>query len=483
MSEKKNIMLFFYRFMEFRLFFQTGLLKELADKNNVIVIVPEETIDSIRKCIDFDITIAYTNQGKMTVKDEFKGYGLSSHIQRLMAFVYAEHKGQIRNVTPKLHFKALRKQVEKASLKSRAFNEANIMLAKLTSRSLIFRRILQHVFAKVTYKPLLADLFQEHNPDLCVVGSFGVAADGLVMLEAKKRNVPVAVVLQTWDRTSSKGYPVVPPDYVLTWSHVTADEAHYFLDVAKERIFVDGAPLWDQFFNNPMPIPRDRFFEMFSLDPTKKLIYFAMNSLAYHDGNMKLMLELSEIVANGMDSEDVQMLIRLHPSYFSAHEEKEEMYRLAQKLEKMPGIHINKPDLISEVDGLLFTDEDQRIQAASFYHCDLTISCISTYMIESSIFDKPAINIEFGRWKTNLYDIDVSDYIVHHLKRIYDLEAIYRVKSMEELKTAISSILKNPNEKSAQRKQLVDQEIPVNRGNSVSFFAKRLTQIAQSHKA
>lgn len=476
--KKPTVILFFYRFMEFRLFFQTGLLNLLADKVRTVVVVPEESVRSVLQQVPPSVVVEATTQGKKTVRDEFKGRGISSIVSRILAFVYATPSDGEANITPALHFAAIRKQVKKRGLRSRISTELLIAAATFASRQRWVRSLLQSLFARTAYEPTLESLFQKHSPNLAVVGSFGVSADGLAMLEAKRQGVPVCVVLQTWDRTSTKGYPTVPPDFALTWSNVTANEAIKFLDVKKENVFIDGAPMWDSFFTKEEVLDRVRFCNLFGLNLDKPIIYVAMNSLAYHQGNLNLLRELAAMVGFPSFGGSIQMLIRLHPSYFSAQDEKVEMDALIDEISTLDGVFINRPSLVSEQDGLVFTREDLAVQSSSFQHSSLTISVISTYMIESAIFDKPAINIEAGRWQTNLYDIAVSDYQVHHLKRIYDYDAVYRVSDLSDLPDLVDHILRNPEEKAVQRAQLVDTEIPVNRGCATEAFANRIYQLA-----
>lgn len=482
MTRRPRILLFFYRFMEFRLFFQTGMALKLADHADVVVVVPESAVASTRVMVGDRITVVGSSHSKKTVLDDFRGNSIGDIIGRLLAFVYAWRPGGPNNITPQLHFRALRQQARRRGLLSVLATEAMIGMARLASALRPVRRALQWVYAQAAYEPSLSGIFAEYDPDVIVVGSFGVSTDGLAMLEAQRRGVPTVVVLQTWDRTSSKGYPTVAPDYVLTWSDVTADEAHYFLDVPRNRVFVDGAPLWDSFFNNPCPMTRENFCAAFGMDPQSRIVYFAMNSLGYHGGNMTLMRSLAEMVRDSDFGTPAQLLIRLHPSYFSAGREKADMDALAAELSGYEKVFIDRPKTVEEADGLLFSAEDQAIQAASFYHCDMTVSVVSTYMIESAIFDKPAINVECGRWVSSLYDMDVSEYVVQHLKRIYDYNAVYRVRSMSELRQTVSAVLRNPNERTFQRRRLIDVEIPVNRGTAHAAFCRRLTQLAAAHQ-
>ena len=479
-TDRPVIILFFYRFMEFRLFFQTNMINLLQEDANVVVVVPDEVKQNVQKVVNDNVTVEGSSIGKLTVLDEFKKGSINDFIARILAFVYTKKIGKPHNITPKLHLKAIIERAHEQGKKAILETYFIVLLSKMASHFYFIRKLLQQIYAWTVPRKNMAALFKKYKPNLVVVGSFGVSADGWVMVEAKKQKVPTVVVLQSWDRTSSKGYPTVTPDYLLTWSHVTADEAHYFLDIQRQNIFIEGAPLWDDFFVDEVPISKADFFKIFDFNENTPLIYFAMNSLAYHQGNIDVMQKLGKMIEEKIFVPNIQLLIRFHPSYLSSSKEKKDMKALLAKLEKIKGIAINYPETVEE-SGLLFTQKDKDIQCSSFFHCTLTISSVSTFLIESAIFDKPAINLLCGTWKTNLYDIKIKDYIIQHLKRIYDYKCTYNIESLDELPTSISDILKFPQQREFFRKQLVNTEIPVNRGNSKKYFCDRIINLAKNN--
>ena len=78
-------------------------------------------------------------------------------------------------------------------------------------------------------------------------------------------------------------------------------------------------------------------------------------------------------------------------------------------------------------------------------------------------------------------DIKIKDYIIQHLKRIYDYKCTYNIESLDELPTSISDIIKFPQQREFFRKQLVNTEIPVNRGNSKKYFCNRIINLAKNN--
>jgi len=112
-----------------------------------------------------------------------------------------------------------------------------------------------------------------------------------------------------------------------------------------------------------------------------------------------------------------------------------------------------------------------------FRACDVTVSIMSTWMIESSIFDKPNICIEYGRYQTELYDFDLSEYLAEHIVRIYAYDAVYRVRSPQQMIESISRALAHPEEKSEARQRLAAAETGPNKGHARAAFLHNLLKI------
>ena len=55
--------------------------------------------------------------------------------------------------------------------------------------------------------------------------------------------LPTVSLIQSWDKTSSLGYPLVTPDKVIVWSDVMKWEAETFHDLSPDNIDVGGVPL------------------------------------------------------------------------------------------------------------------------------------------------------------------------------------------------------------------------------------------------
>lgn len=81
-----------------------------------------------------------------------------------------------------------------------------------------------------------------------LVGSLGLDVDENVIKESKSMKTKSIVLTQSWDRTVCIGYPVIELDYMFVWNKHMNEECVDFLDIKKNKIFVVGTSVWDNFF-------------------------------------------------------------------------------------------------------------------------------------------------------------------------------------------------------------------------------------------
>ena len=66
-------------------------------------------------------------------------------------------------------------------------------------------------------------------------------ADALFLADAQKFTVRSAVVIQSWDRTSNKGYPTVRPDYAMLWNEIMRQEC-LCISSSNQELFLSREP-------------------------------------------------------------------------------------------------------------------------------------------------------------------------------------------------------------------------------------------------
>lgn len=484
MPHKPVVFLFCYRFFDIRLLVSAGVITQLAKHSKVVLLAPADIVSMLRGFFGNSITVEAIGFDKDIFEErgasspEFK-QKLRAYLTLFLGFIYGNQHLK-PNISADLHMRSYLERMAKQSSVALLKAKFATLVSGLISKNLTLRRLIQRLYSWTASNNAHADLYEKYKPELIVTTTFGLSVDGLILTEAKMRDVPTCVIVQSWDKTSTKGYPAQRPDYAILWSDITAMEAEMYLDMPGANIYVEGSPLWDAYFNIKEIPNRQKYCETLGLEPDKKIIFVSIGSPCYHDGNKALIELLIEKHREDLFSEPVQLIFRLHPGYLTYDLEFDDFKKFLMRFENEKGVIFSNPASVSEGDGYhLFEEQDFHDLAAAFTHCAVSVSIVSSHLIESAIFDRPAIGIEYGRWVNEMYDFDLSKYTAEHLYRVYRTDAVYRAFNPEQMLSQIDEALKNPDLMQKQRKDLVDQELPVNRGSAAENTALRLKYLAE----
>lgn len=482
--DSKTIFFFCYRLLEFRLFLNTGILEKCAKKARIVLIVPPKFVEDVAKLVPDNVII------EPLCYENFKGasgaYGrldiLRNFLHGIFSYIFPLPKGYMRCVSQAFLMDAYWRRCKRQGVKRIFIGLFGLGLAWLASHSMGVRRTLQKLYAFSARNKAHQTLFTKYKPNLVVVGSMGLDADGLALYEAQQNHCRTVVTTQTWDRSTCKGYPPISPDDVIVWSQHMADEVHYYQNIARQNIHIEGAPVWDHIFREDERQDRDVFIKSIGLNPDKPIVYYPMSSDFWHQYTISTVKKLVEERKKGV-LQDVQFIFRMHPYYLRNEEKRAELFDAIGNVDENEGIFFDRNETSNVGGGLVLSETDKYFQANCYYNSDLSISVVSTCMVESILCDLPAINMEFGRWETGDKEVDIKDYTLHHLYRIYSYDAIERVRDFGDLISSIRNQLDSKKDRSQQRISLMEGETPINRGSAASSYASRLLNLSdQSHE-
>lgn len=468
---KKRIVVFCNKYLGFTLLASGGVLADLIGAFDITIITAASAEESIRAVTGG--RCAVTTYDIKPGKFREAIYGTVSDI---LGMTYAR-SGERRNRTGILHRKAHLKLVKNKGAGERLHKKIIVALSVLAEHSDLVRTILQTIFYMTAPKAELAAMIGKIDPVLCIATTAGLEEDGVFFAASRKLGIPCLALIQSWDRTASKGYPTVTPDHCIVWNAAMAEEAGIFLRIPKNRVYVEGAPPWDNYLSERGPLSareKTEFFGKWSLDENKKLVFVALNAQATHGENLQMIRDICEAVRGG-HFPGVQFMLRSHPGYLIEREKTKEIETAFSEC-RSPDVHMMHPIVIDPaIRNHIVTDEDRKFMHDMFRACNVTVSMMSTWMIESAIFDKPNVCIEYGRYITGLYDFDLSEYQAEHIARIFSYDAVYRARSAAALMNLIRQALDNPGELAAQRKKLAETETGPNKGRArQAFLAKTL---------
>ena len=309
----------------------------------------------------------------------------------------------------------------------------------------------------------------------------GLDADGLVLAESKKNKITSLVINQSWDRVVCKGYPTCHPDYFFVWNNHMKTEAINYLDMSEERIKILGSPSWDYIFRKDNLLSKKEFFSQINLDPTKKTVYYPLNSAFWHDELIKNLEDIYNAIINQKLNKDLQIVMRVHPNYWADDKIRIELFNKLEIFKNLKNIYIdyNKVKKIGKLPHLEKSDLDFTLNC--YNHCDICLSVISSSMIEMIFCGKPSLNFMYGKWKLPGETLDIVDYKLHHLEKLYEYDIIKHVFNIDDL----FDKLNNLNEfkiSSIDQKRMIDGEASVNLGKAAQVYSEEIYKLSKKNE-
>jgi CDP-glycerol glycerophosphotransferase (TagB/SpsB family) len=236
--------------------------------------------------------------------------------------------------------------------------------------------------------PIYADLFEKYRPSLVIAGSPGFRQDRFLLREAAGRKIPTASAMISWDSSSSYGLPGAPVDWMTCWSEIQKRELMGGADWQAERVNVGGMPPYDNYLRHTWVMPRQKYFQLHELDPSRKLLSYASSFVSWSP-NIQNVEALVNLVASEQLNEPCQLLVRLHPIHMSGHYVAE-ADRIRQLARQHPHIHVVEP---TPMGSMGHYGEDVTERTSMMANSDIFLTVYSTMCVEASFQEKPIISV------------------------------------------------------------------------------------------
>jgi hypothetical protein len=318
---------------------------------------------------------------------------------------------------------------------------------------------------------LYTDLFEKYHPDMVIASTPGWRIDRYLLREAARRGVETMTVIVGWDNPSSYAIPGAPVDWATCWSQLQKDELVDGSDWDPEKVNIGGIPSYDGYFRKSWLMPRDEYFRLHGLDPSRKLISYAC-SFVHFAPNLPNVEALARLVESTDLTEPCQLLVRLHPSHFQDQpqifaEERAAIHALEQKY---PHVHVVRPVALGGSLGY-YGGEDMDEKSSMMAHSDVFVTVYSTMVVETAVHDTPIVACCIdvpGGWNTpgkfSLSLKAIGNWPTH--KRFREAKAGRVATNESQLREALNAYLQNPQLDAAQRKAFIEQEITYTDGSA-----------------
>lgn len=278
------------------------------------------------------------------------------------------------------------------------------------------------------------------------------------LVAAMQLKIPAGTFIFSWDNLASKGRMLGTFDYFLVWSDLMKEELLYFYQKVKnEEVIVVGTPQFEPYVMEKYTTDKQVFFDKFKLDIAKKTICYSCADVSIGKNDPLVIAAIAKAIRNHSLKGEVQLLVRTSPA--------EDDSRFKTIKEAYPEIKWNVPKWLLTRENhaeswsqRIPSEEDIKDLRALLTFVDLNVNMCSTMSLDFMLFNKPVINTVFGNETNGLYN-DQRFLNYDHYKKVVESGAVVIAKNETELVMAINRAMENPEEKTTQRKAMIDLQI------------------------
>lgn|GEM_PF-977587 len=287
---------------------------------------------------------------------------------------------------------------------------------------------------------LVKALYDKYQPNLVIFTRlFGTNLH--VIKEAKKREIPVLCLVESWDNLISKGPLSVIPDRMAVWNEgmkIEADELHNF---PISEVDVVGVPQFDLYADAKCLVERKQFFSTLGMDPGRKLVVYAASTEGLIPNEPDIVETVCRIIQQGLLERPAQLIVRLHP--ITSPQLRSEYQR---RFSGRPHLFLQSPGRLSSLhDGWDPTWSDMLMLASTLFYAEVVVNVASTITIDAAVLDRPILCIAFGGGGEKHYSTGFGGIFDRsHYRKLVETKGLELVYSEEELVDALNGHMANP---------------------------------------
>ncbi len=319
--------------------------------------------------------------------------------------------------------------------------------------------------------PGFGKLLDDDRPD-AVIYSYMIPAGFECLKEARRRQIPLILMVASWDNPTSKGPLTVVPDYSIVWSEQMRDEMKEYHGLPPDRMEIAGVLYFENYFHPERLLGRGESCRDLGIPEDRKIIHFATGDSAIMNCNQEFIRILHRILESGQLSMPSHLLVRVSPK------DKFELYR---EFEGLPNLTVQYPSGRGEVYGghKWIPDPGEELERAStIRNSDVILSVSSSMVLDASCFDVPTINLAYdagmpaAKWES----VD-RFYLYTHALPVLEEEATLVVKNDDELVAALKVALEKPETKREERARLLRRLVQFTDGKTHERLAEAFARL------
>jgi CDP-glycerol glycerophosphotransferase (TagB/SpsB family) len=353
------------------------------------------------------------------------------------------------------------------------------LVNRTAARSVVFQKSSRALERRLNRSEEIHELLSGLRPDLLVVFTPFGQNDTLYLLHAIELGIPVVCEMLSWDNITSKGTPLLMPDYFISWGPIMTQEMIKWYGFPPEKIFECGVPHFDVYRRTEKFTPRDALLREFNLNTGRPYIFYGMVARIFVPNEMEIVRWLVERINSNSFSKPCSLIIRPHPQMVSGY------YSNGKDLDNLrsltgPNVAVDVPPVLSDTLAWDLPKRDMYHLASLLAGCAMCINASSTLCLDACMLDRPVVNIGFDGSQDLPYEQSARrglDYI--HMTKLLSLGGVRLVRSFGELQNQINAYLEDPGLDREGRRLTVSQECGPADGRAAERVADTLLKLAR----
>jgi len=354
------------------------------------------------------------------------------------------------------------------------------VINRTVARSPLFRKFSRALECKTNRSREVQQLLLQLQPDLLVLQTPFGTRDVVYLLHARESGIPVVCQMLSWDNITTKGTPLLMPDYFISWGPIMTEELVDLYHFPRNKVYECGVPHFDVYSQKDQLTPRDTLLRELKLPANHPYIFYGMGAkYSWGFDEIDLLEWLAGQVNGNAFAEPCSLVIRLHPQgvsgFFSLNA------RDLQRLRALAGprVVLDAPPVLSERLESDAPKSDMYHLASLLAGSAMCINVSSTLCLDACMLDRPAITVAFDGWEDLPYEESsrqAVDYI--HMAKLLALGGVRIARSFGELEGHINAYLRDPHLDQVGRMRSVIQESGPRDGRATERVANTLLQLA-----
>jgi hypothetical protein len=360
-----------------------------------------------------------------------------------------------------------------------ALGSTMLAINRTVARSNLFRQMSRAFECRLNRSKQIKKLLRSLKPNLLVLSSPFGTEESVYLLHAKELGIPVVCQVLSWDNITSKGTPLLMPDYFISWGPIMTQEIRHFYRFPKERIYECGVCHFDVYRQSDQLTPRDQLLRDLGLPPERPYLFYGTVAKMYCPNELQIIAWLADRINHNGFAQPCSLIIRPHPlmlsgEYSSSNED-------LKKLKSLVGPHVvlDIPPILSERLAWDLPKSDMYRLASLLAGSAMCLNVSSTLCLDACMLDRPVVNIAFDGWEKLPYEQSARRALAYtHMAKLLAFGGVRIAKSFSDLEAHINAYLQDPQLDRDGRMLSVAQECGARDGRATERVANTLLQLA-----